>query len=129
MDFFIVEVQQVALGMDFSTYMQSIIYEVDTLEEIMTLFSSTTYLKAPAIVHMLQHIITVEVFRNSVIKYLTIHQFGSVTSDDLWNALQSVLDESDVPHDDYKLKDVMDTWLKQRHYPVIHVYLVIMILR
>lgn len=35
--------------------------------------------------------------------------------------MQAALDESDVPHDDYKLKDVMDTWITQRHYPVVRV--------
>lgn len=35
--------------------------------------------------------------------------------------MQAALDESDVPHDAYKLKEVMDTWLKQRHYPVVRV--------
>lgn len=39
----------------------------------------------------------------------------------MWNALQAALDESDVPHNAYKLKEVMDTWLKQRHYPVVRV--------
>lgn len=48
-------------------------------------------------------------------------QFGSATSDDLWNALQEALDESDVPHNDYELKVVMDTWTTQRHFPMVRV--------
>jgi len=48
-------------------------------------------------------------------------QFSSASSDDLWSALQAVLDESDVPHNTYRLKEVMDMWLKQRHYPVVRV--------
>lgn len=55
------------------------------------------------------------------IYFILYSQFSSVSSDDLWNALQAALDESDIPHDVYKLKEVMDTWLKQRHYPVVRV--------
>lgn len=35
--------------------------------------------------------------------------------------MQATLDESNVPHNAYKLKEVMDIWIKQRHYPVVHV--------
>lgn len=35
--------------------------------------------------------------------------------------MQVVLDESDVPHNVYRLKEVMDTWIKRRHFPVVHV--------
>lgn len=54
--------------------------------------------------------------------YFTLcSQFSSVSSDDLWNALQAALDESNVLHDAYSLKPVMDTWFKQRHYPEVRV--------
>lgn len=43
-----------------------------------------------------------------------------MTSDDFWTALQEALDESDVSHD-YKIKEVMDAWIKRRHYPVVNV--------
>jgi len=36
-----------------------------------------------------------------------------VTSDDVWTVMQVALDESNVPHDDYKVKEVMETWIKQ----------------
>jgi len=32
-----------------------------------------------------------------------------------------VLDTSDVPHNAYRLKEVMDTWMKQSDFPVVHV--------
>lgn len=46
-------------------------------------------------------------------------EYSNATPDDLWKALQDALDESDVPHDDFKVKEVMDTWFKQAGYPVI----------
>lgn len=46
-------------------------------------------------------------------------EYSSATPDNLWKALQDALDESDVPHDDFKVKEVMDTWFKQAAYPVV----------
>jgi len=35
--------------------------------------------------------------------------------------MQSALDESDVPHKDYRIKEVMDTWINQERYPFVDV--------
>ncbi|KAL6443900.1 hypothetical protein ACFW04_001724 [Cataglyphis niger] len=121
MEYFVVKTQQTALHIDIAKNMKPITLEVNSPKEIDSLFSYSSYGKAPAILRMLQHIITDKVFRKGIIKYLHTHQFSSATSDDLWNALQVVLDESDVPHNAYRLKEVMDTWIKQRHFPVVHV--------
>ncbi|XP_025270275.1 puromycin-sensitive aminopeptidase-like protein, partial [Camponotus floridanus] len=121
MEYFVVTTQQTALHIDIARNMKPITFEVSSPKEIESLFSYSTYGKAPAILRMLQHIITDEIFRKGIIKYLHKHQFNSATSDDLWNALQTVLDESDVPHNAYRLKEVMDTWIKQRHFPIVHV--------
>ncbi|XP_036150482.1 aminopeptidase N-like [Monomorium pharaonis] len=121
MDSFVINIQQLALERDIAKNMKPITFEVNTRKEINTLFTYAAYGKAPAILRMLQHTITAEVFRKGIIKYLHKHEFSSVTSDDLWNALQTALDESDIPHNTYRLKEVMDTWLKQRHYPLVRV--------
>lgn len=46
-------------------------------------------------------------------------EYSSVTPDNLWQALQDALDESDVPHDDFNVKEVMDTWFSQAGYPIV----------
>ncbi|XP_025986454.1 glutamyl aminopeptidase [Solenopsis invicta] len=121
MDYFVISVHQLALHYDIAKNMEPITFEANTRHEIESLFSLASYGKAPAILRMLQHIITPEVFQEGIIKYLHKHQFSSASSDDLWSALQTALDKSDVPHNNYRLKDVMDTWLKQRHYPLVRV--------
>jgi len=35
--------------------------------------------------------------------------------------MQSALDESNVSHEDYRIKEVMDTWMNQNRYPVVNV--------
>jgi len=57
---------------------------------------------------------------NSII-FQTFSQFRSATPDNLWSAMQSALDKSDVPHEDYRVKEVMDTWINQKRYPVVNV--------
>ncbi|EFN68584.1 Aminopeptidase N [Camponotus floridanus] len=121
MEYFVVHDQRTILHKDIDMNVNSIILEVNRPEEIKSLFFDSSYGKAPAIVRMLQHIITDEVFRNGLIKYLHTQQFSLATSDDLWNALQAVLDKSDVPHNVYRLKEVMDTWIKQSDFPIVHV--------
>lgn len=50
---------------------------------------------------------------------LIFSEYGTVTPVDLWKALQDAIDESDVPHDDFKVKEVMDTWFEQAGYPIV----------
>ncbi|XP_011865488.1 PREDICTED: uncharacterized protein LOC105560735 [Vollenhovia emeryi] len=122
LDLFLVTIQHSNLYTEIEDEnVMPITFETNKPKEIQSLFSSTSYRKSPAILRMVQHTITAEVFRNGIIKYIHKHQFGSVTSDDLWNALQAALDESNVPHNAYKLKEVMDPWIKQKHYPLVRV--------
>ncbi|XP_025268252.1 aminopeptidase N isoform X2 [Camponotus floridanus] len=123
MEYFVIDIQQTMLQ-DINMNLSPITLKINNPigpEKILLNFIASIHNKAPAIVRMLQHIITDEVFRNGLIKYLHTHQFSSATSDDLWNALQAVLDKSDVPHNAYRLKEVMDTWIKQSDFPVVHV--------
>ncbi|KAL0111129.1 hypothetical protein PUN28_012806 [Cardiocondyla obscurior] len=70
MDFFVIETQQSALQIDIARNMKPITFEVNQRKEINSLFSDSSYGKAPAILRMLQHIVTPDVFRNGIIKYL-----------------------------------------------------------
>ncbi|XP_011638527.1 aminopeptidase N-like [Pogonomyrmex barbatus] len=52
---------------------------------------------------------------------IVYHEYSSTTPDDLWKTLQDALNESDIPHDDFKVKEVMDTWFEQGGYPFVTV--------
>ncbi|KYN06645.1 hypothetical protein ALC62_02302, partial [Cyphomyrmex costatus] len=54
---------------------------------------------------------------------LPLNQFGVANSDDFWSSMQSALDESDVLHKDYKIKEVMDTWMNQDRYPILAIHM------
>lgn len=47
-------------------------------------------------------------------------QFGSATSDDLWDAMQTVINNS-VARNNVNVKEVMDTWTNQASYPLVQV--------
>ncbi|KAG5329665.1 AMPQ Aminopeptidase, partial [Acromyrmex heyeri] len=83
--------------------MNSVTLKLNNTLEDGTLFSNEVYVKA---------------FDKSFFKF---SQFNSTTPDDLWSTMQSALDESDVPHEDYKIKEVMDTWMNQDRYPIVNV--------
>ncbi|KAG7211602.1 hypothetical protein KM043_010857 [Ampulex compressa] len=79
------------------------------------------YVKSPAVLRMVSHIVSEDVFHNGILKYINEHEYSAVTSDDLWKALQDALDESDIPHQDFRLKEVMDTWTEQTGFPLVTV--------
>ncbi|XP_025270285.1 puromycin-sensitive aminopeptidase-like protein, partial [Camponotus floridanus] len=121
MEYFVV--QQKILHVDIDMNINPITLEVNRPKEIESLFFHSNYNKASAILRMLQHIITDEIFEKGLIKYLHTQiftQFNSTTSDSLWNAFQVMLDKSGVPHNTYRLKEVMDTWIKQSDFPVVY---------
>ncbi|XP_011063449.1 PREDICTED: thyrotropin-releasing hormone-degrading ectoenzyme-like [Acromyrmex echinatior] len=101
--------------------MNSVTLKLGNTFEKKSLFSDEVYKKAPVLLRMLHNTITDEVFRKGLITYLTTHQFSSASPDDLWSAMQSALDESNVPHKDYRIKEVMDTWMNQKRYPFVDV--------
>ncbi|XP_024876606.1 aminopeptidase Q-like [Temnothorax curvispinosus] len=95
----------------------------DTL--VNQLFVNQIFGKAPAILRMLYYAVGDEVFRKGIIEYFATNPFGSVTPDDLWSAMQSALQMapyiSYMQQQDFKIKDVMDTWINQNRYPVLNV--------
>ncbi|XP_077274293.1 aminopeptidase N-like isoform X2 [Temnothorax americanus] len=101
------------------------LYENDTLGN--QLFVDQVLEKAPAILRMLHHAVGDEVFRKGIIKYFATKQYSAVTPDDFWSAIQSAKDEayySYVPSmrdQEFRIKDVMDTWIIQNRYPVLNV--------
>ncbi|KAL6260339.1 hypothetical protein P5V15_007870 [Pogonomyrmex californicus] len=85
----------------------------NNLSDYIPLHYFELYLQAPIIMRMLQHIITEEVYHKALVTYLTMYKFSSATSNDLWSIIQTILDQSNVPHENYKIKEVMDTWTNQ----------------
>nr|XP_034174631.1 aminopeptidase N-like isoform X2 [Osmia lignaria] len=121
MDYFVINSLQDTLVTDPEWHTNPIDVELETPEEIISAFSIAIYKKAPSILHMLSNIISPEVFQKGIVDYLDRHEYDSADPDCLWSALQSALDKSNVPHSDFNVKEVMDTWIKQKRYPLVTV--------
>ncbi|XP_018399655.1 PREDICTED: aminopeptidase N-like [Cyphomyrmex costatus] len=52
---------------------------------------------------------------------LNLDKYGAAKPEDLWTALQDAYDESTVSQNKFKIQEVMDTWIKQKGYPLITV--------
>lgn len=118
MDLFVVNLVYHLFIMD-SYKSRSININVTNHMDVYAAYGFTTYRKSAAVLHMLANVLTQDVFRNGLIKYLQAHEYGTVTPDDLWKALQDAVDESDVPHDDFNVKEIMKPWIEQGGYPIV----------
>ncbi|KYN14166.1 Glutamyl aminopeptidase, partial [Trachymyrmex cornetzi] len=121
MDLFVIEKMHYCLIEDTGSWNSVTLKLGNTFDEQLSIFSNEVYKKAPVLLRMLHNTITAEVFRKGLVTYLSKHQFSTATPDDLWSAMQSALDESNIPHEDYTIKEVMDTWMNQERYPFVHV--------
>ncbi|XP_024875505.1 puromycin-sensitive aminopeptidase-like protein [Temnothorax curvispinosus] len=124
MDLLVIERLHHCLSLDIGL-INSVTLELDRTLDYDDLFYNDVFNKASAIMRMLHHAMGDEIFRQGVTNYLVQHPFGSVTPDDLWSAMQSALQMAPyVPYmqqEDFKIKEVMDTWINQNRYPVLNV--------
>ncbi|TGZ47049.1 Aminopeptidase N [Temnothorax longispinosus] len=116
MDLFIVQNQYESFKLN--SYFAEARDQVDSPSEINSLLYLPHHFKASCLLLMLQHLLSRDVFWKGVQIYLDKHEFNSATSDNLWDAMQIALSETDMK---YKpdLKKLMNNWTQQKNYPVI----------
>ncbi|XP_024874924.1 aminopeptidase N-like [Temnothorax curvispinosus] len=116
MDLFIVQNQYESFKLN--SYFAEARNQVDSPSEINSLLYLPHHFKASCLLLMLQHLLSRDVFWKGVQIYLDKHEFNSATSDNLWDAMQIALSETDMK---YKpdLKKLMNDWTQQKNYPVI----------
>ncbi|XP_011877992.1 PREDICTED: aminopeptidase N-like isoform X2 [Vollenhovia emeryi] len=116
-DLFVVQIVQESLHLDNEGIMNPLIFEYDYTSDINSQFFLSSYIKAPAILRMLQHILRYNVFRKGIEKYI---KSESATLNDFLDAMQTVHNEeqSMLP---YNITEIIYPWLSQSHYPVLSV--------
>ena len=93
-----------ALKRDSMPGVQSVQQEVETPDEIATLFDSAiVYAKGERLLKMLRACVGEDVFRHGLTNYFTNHQYTNTEADDLWQALSDV--------SSINVKQLMDPWL------------------
>lgn len=72
-----------------------------------------------AILRMMQHFLSMEVFRKGLNRYLQSRMYNNAEQDDLWNTLTQQSHEDKVLDSAITIKEIMDTWTLQTGFPVV----------
>ncbi|XP_073101967.1 LOW QUALITY PROTEIN: aminopeptidase M1-like [Elaeis guineensis] len=87
--------------------------EVTHARAIDEIFHAISYKKGSAVIRMLQAYLGYDVFQKSLASCIRRYACQNAKTEDLWDALS---EESGVP-----VKAMMETWTKQKGYPVVYV--------
>jgi puromycin-sensitive aminopeptidase len=77
------------------------------------MFDVLTYEKGASVIRQLEQYLGEEPFRDGVRHYLTKHRFGNTETMDLFDALEHVTGQP--------VRTLMDSWIFQGGYPIVHV--------
>uniref|UniRef100_A0A8R1DMU7 Peptidase_M1 domain-containing protein n=1 Tax=Caenorhabditis japonica TaxID=281687 RepID=A0A8R1DMU7_CAEJA len=100
--------------------------EVDFMRHLELQPSQKTiiYKKAAIITRMIERLVEEHTFKEGLNRFLSTFTYKNADHEDLFNVLAYVHDSSSGGHlsgQNFSLTDVMDTWLRQAHFPVVHV--------
>ncbi|XP_046962926.1 aminopeptidase N [Vanessa cardui] len=117
MEIFILNEVQSVFKLDALTSSHQISVEVGNPEEIGAIFDKISYGKGSAILRMMNHFLTDDVFNAGITDYLNAKKFGDAEQRDLWSALTNAAREKDAFDADVGV--VMDSWTLQTGFPVL----------
>ena len=105
--------RSMAFDVDSLASTRPIEFPVEAPEDAEGMFDLLTYQKGGSLLRMLEQYLGVDQFRAGVSHYLRNHEYGNTETEDLWNALEEV--NPDTP-----VRAMMDSWIWQPGYPLIH---------
>ncbi|KAI4492598.1 hypothetical protein M0804_002389 [Polistes exclamans] len=70
--------------------------------------------KGSCILRMLSHCLSQTIFHKGIVKYLNTFQYDTSTPDQLWKIFEDTMNLKKI-----NIKEIMDTWLKQKGYPLV----------
>ena len=108
---FVVDQQQSAFRLDALANTHPIHVAINNPEDIRTIFDNISYDKGACCLHMLEHFLGKDAFRDGLRHYLKKHAYGNTDTSDLWQALEDV---SGKP-----VKQFMATWIEQAGFPLV----------
>ncbi|XVF48711.1 hypothetical protein PTKIN_Ptkin03bG0211400 [Pterospermum kingtungense] len=87
--------------------------EVNHASEIDEIFDSISYRKGASVIRMLQNYVGDQSFQNSLATYIKRHAWSNARTEDLWAALKEGCNKP--------VNQIMNSWTKQKGYPVVSV--------
>lgn len=110
------------LTLDATIGSHPIVVKVETPNQITEIFDTITYSKGASVIRMLEDFVGEDVFKAGVTAYLKKLQYGNGVSEDLMEELDALFKDPTDPTVTVSL--VMDTFTKQKGFPVITVEIV-----
>lgn len=121
MEQFVVNELHNVFSLDALSSSHQISVQVHNPEEINEIFDKISYGKGAAIIRMMDHFLTSDVFRKGLTHYLNEKKYLSADQDDLWTFLTAEARNQDVFDDSMSVKEIMDTWTLLTGFPVVSV--------
>ncbi|ONK59336.1 uncharacterized protein A4U43_C08F5390 [Asparagus officinalis] len=87
--------------------------DINHASEVDEIFDSISYDKGASVIRMLQSYLGASCFQKSLASYIKKYAYSNAKTEDLWAVLE---EESGEP-----VKMIMNTWTKQKGYPVVYV--------
>ncbi|KAI6679924.1 hypothetical protein NL676_033805 [Syzygium grande] len=97
------------------SFSKDILVEINHASEIDEIFDAISYQKGASVVRMLQTYIGAECFQRSLASYIKRHACSNAKTEDLWAALEEGSGEP--------VNKLMNSWTKQKGYPVVSIKL------
>lgn len=86
---------------------------VQSSEEIEEMFDAVSYGKGASLLFMLKNFLHEGIFQEGIQTYLRDHSYKSTRSDDLWDSMNKVKNET------VDVKELMKTWTLQKGFPLV----------
>ena len=86
--------------------------KVNNPSEIEELFDAISYSKGASIIRMLENYLGEDSFRSGLRDYIKNHSYANAETNDLWESLTLKSNKN--------VKAIMDSWIRQTGYPIIH---------
>ncbi|CAK9172685.1 unnamed protein product [Ilex paraguariensis] len=87
--------------------------DINHASEIDEIFDAISYRKGAAVIRMLQSYLGAECFQRALASYIQRHACSNAKTEDLWSVLEEASDEP--------VNKLMNSWTKQKGYPVVSV--------
>ncbi|GLG95614.1 Aminopeptidase N, partial [Gryllus bimaculatus] len=109
------------LILDAAVSSHPIVQKVGHPDEITELFDTISYNKGASVIRMLEGFMGEELFRRGISSFLQKFKYKNAETKDLWDVLQETMDTSVGGKSPVNITHVMDTWTRQKGFPVLTV--------
>ncbi|XP_062563001.1 glutamyl aminopeptidase isoform X2 [Armigeres subalbatus] len=119
MEQFALDNMHAVLTLDATLGSHPIVVKVESPNQITEIFDTITYSKGASVIRMLEDFVSEPVFKEGVTNYLNRLRYGNGESKDLMDELDKLFQDTTEP--DLTVTQVMDTFTRQKGFPVVTV--------